>query len=254
MNIMYQYNDLKEKTVLVTGASGDIGLAICAKFLDQNCDVYALYKSNATQLTELKETHPAGSKLTVIQCDLADTQSVTALCSRLTEEAGKLDVLVNNAGIVKDSLFASMSFDDFSQVVDTNLFSIFRLTKEALMLLRSAENPAIINVASIAAIIPSVGQANYSASKGAILGFTRTLAAELAPYGVRVNAIAPGMIESKMVKKVSRTVVRGVTASIPLRRLGKCDEVANTVVYLGSTASSYIVGQTIVIDGGLVMR
>ena len=147
-----------------------------------------------------------------------------------------------------------MSFDDFSQVVDTNLFSIFRLTKEALMLLRSSENPAIINVASIAAIIPSVGQANYSASKGAILGFTRTLAAELAPYGVRVNAIAPGMIESKMVKKVSRTVVRGVTASIPLRRLGKCDEVANTVVYLGSTASSYIVGQTIVIDGGLVMR
>ena len=101
---MYQYNDLKEKTVLVTGASGDIGLAICAKFLDQNCDVYALYKSNATQLTELKETHPAGSKLTVIQCDLADAQSVTALCSRLTEEAGKLDVLVNNAGIVKDSL------------------------------------------------------------------------------------------------------------------------------------------------------
>src|SRR5690606_23330781 len=158
-----------------------------------------------------KETHPAGSKLTVIQCDLADAQSVTALCSRLTEEAGKLDVLVNNAGIVKDSLFASMSFDDFSQVVDTNLFSIFRLTKEALMLLRTADNPASINVASIAAIMPSVGQANCSASKGAILGFTRTLAAELAPYGVRVNAIAPRMIESKMVKKVSRTEVRGVT-------------------------------------------
>ena len=122
------------------------------------------------------------------------------------------------------------------------------------MLLRSAESPAIINVASIAALIPSIGQVNYSASKGAILGFTRTLAAELAQYGIRVNAVAPGMIESKMVKKVSRTVVRTITASIPLRRLGKSEEVANSIVYLSSSASSYIVGQTIVIDGGLVMR
>lgn len=147
-----------------------------------------------------------------------------------------------------------MSYEDFTQVIETNMFSIFRLTKDALMLLRAAENPAIINVASIAALIPSVGQANYSASKGAILGFTRTLAAEMAPWGVRVNAVAPGMIESKMVKKVSRAVVRAVTSTIPLRRLGKCEEVANTIVFLSSSASSYIVGQTIVIDGGLVMR
>lgn len=251
---MYKYNDLNEKTVLVTGASGDIGLGICAKYLEQNCDVYALYKSNDAQLNALKASHPAGDKLHILHCDLADPQSVTALCDHLGHVAGKIDVLVNNAGIVKDSLFASMSFEDFSQVIDTNMFSIFRLTKEALMLLRAAESPAIINVASIAAIIPSVGQVNYSASKGAILGFTRTLAAEMAPYGVRVNAVAPGMIESKMVKKVSRTVVRSVTSSIPLRRLGKCEEVANALVFLSSSASSYIVGQTIVIDGGLVMR
>lgn len=251
---MYKYNDLREKSVLITGASGDIGLAICAKFLDQHCDVYAVYHSNATQLTELKEAHPAGHKLSIIQCDLADPLSVSALCAHLTDVAGKLDVLVNNAGVVKDSLFASMGFEDFSRVVDINLFSMFRLTKEALMLLRSAESPAIINVASIAALIPSIGQVNYSASKGAILCFTRTLAAELAQYGIRVNAVAPGMIESKMVKKVSRTVVRNITASIPLRRLGKSEEVANSIVYLSSSASSYIVGQTIVIDGGLVMR
>lgn len=251
---MYNYKDLNEKTVLVTGASGDIGLGICAKYLEQNCDVYALYKSNATQLNALKANHPAGDRLHILQCDLADAQSVTALCGQLDSAAGKLDVLVNNAGIVKDSLFASMRFEDFSQVMDTNMLGIFRLTKEALMLLRAADNPTIINVASIAAIIPSVGQVNYSASKGAILGFTRTLAAEMAPYGVRVNAVAPGMIESRMVKKVSRTVVRGVTSTIPLRRLGKCEEVANTIVFLSSSASSYIVGQTIVIDGGLVMR
>jgi 3-oxoacyl-[acyl-carrier protein] reductase len=251
---MYKYSDLKDKKILVSGASGDIGISICDKFLDQNCDVYALYKSNISQLTGLKENHINGQRLHIIQCDLADPNSVSALCTRLTNETGRIDVLINNAGIVKDSLFAAMSFDDFNSVIDTNLLGVFRLTKETLMLLRSAENPAVINVASIAAIIPSVGQINYSASKGAILGFTRTLAAELAPRGVRVNAVAPGMIESKMVKKVSRTVVRDVTNSIPLKRLGKCEEVANTIVYLGSSASSYIVGQTIVIDGGLVMR
>lgn len=251
---MYKYNDLKDKKVLVTGASGDIGLSICAKFLDQQCDVYAVYKSNITQIGELKESHPNGQRLHIVQCSLAEPESVYALCTRLASEAGKIDVLVNNAGIVKDSLFAAMSAEDFSSVIDTNLLGVFRLTKEVLMLLRSAENPAVVNVASIAALIPSVGQINYSASKGAILAFTRTLAAELAPRGVRVNAVAPGMIESKMVKKVSRTVVREVTSSIPLRRLGRCDEVANAIVYLSSSASSYIVGQTIVIDGGLVMR
>ncbi|MBF7978701.1 SDR family NAD(P)-dependent oxidoreductase [Rahnella laticis] len=251
---MYKFNDLADKNILVTGASGDIGLAVCAEYLNQQCQVFALYNSNASSLEALKNQHPDGSKLNIIQCDLSDKNAVSGLCQRLAQEAKHIDVLVNNAGIVKDSLFAAMSFEDFSTVIDTNLLSVFRLTKELLLLLRAAENPAIVNVASIAALIPSVGQCNYSASKGALLAFTRTLAAELAPRGVRVNAIAPGMIESKMVKKVSRTVVREITSSIPLRRLGKCEEVANTVVYLSSAAASYIVGQTIVIDGGLVMR
>ena len=251
---MYKYDDLINKTVLVTGASGDIGLAICAKFLEQECQVYALYNTNPAELTELKNRHPQGDKLQILQCNLADKDEVINLCTLLNQSAGKLDVLVNNAGIVRDNLFAAMSFEDFSTVIEQNLLTIFRLTKEALMLLRSAEKPTIVNVASIAAIIPSVGQTNYSASKGALLGFTRTLAAEMAPRGVRVNAVAPGMIESRMVKKVSRTVVRNVLSSIPLKRLGQCAEVANTIVFLSSSASSYIVGQTIVIDGGLVMR
>lgn len=251
---MYQYSDLAKKTVLVTGASGDIGIGICAKFIEQKCSVFALYKSQAEQLLELKAHHPCGEQLHIVKCDLTRNEDIAALCDLLSREAGKLDVLVNNAGIVKDSLFASMSLDDFSSVIDTNLLSLFRVTKETLMLLRAAESPAIVNVASIAALVPSVGQTNYSASKGAILSFTRTLAAELAPRGVRVNAVAPGMIESRMVKKVSRSVVRDVIQSIPLKRLGRCEEVANTIVYLSSSASSYIVGQTIVIDGGMVMR
>lgn len=251
---MYQYSDLANKTVLVTGASGDIGLGICAKFLEQKCSVVALYHSHSAPLVDLKDHHPDGERLHIVQCDLTRAEDIAGLCERLSREAGKVDVLVNNAGIVKDNLFSAMSVDEFSSVIDTNLLSLFRLTKEVLMLLRAAESPAIINVASIAALVPSVGQINYSASKGAILSFTRTLAAELAPRGVRVNAVAPGMIESKMVKKVSRTVVREVTQSIPLKRLGKCEEVANTIVYLSSSAASYIVGQTIIIDGGMVMR
>ena len=251
---MYTYKDLNTKNVLVSGASGDIGLAICEKYLDQGCNVYAIFKSNAEPLRLLSERHGNGHRLTILQCDLANPASVSDLVIHLSSAIERLDVLVNNAGIVKDNLFSSMSFEDFNTVIETNVLSTFHLTKDVLKLLRSAEGATIINVASIAGIISSVGQANYSASKGALLGFTRTLAAELAPRGIRVNAVAPGMIASKMVKKVSRTVVRDVTNSIPLKRLGDCNEVANTIVWLSSSASSYIVGQTIVIDGGLVMR
>lgn len=251
---MYKYNDLSHKHVLVSGASGDIGLAICQQFLQQDCQVYALYYTHGDALQALKANHPLGERLNIIACDLSDPVAVKQLAITLAETAGKIDVLVNNAGIVKDSLFAAMAFEDFSRVIETNLLTLVRLTKAALMLLKAGDSPTIVNVASVTALVPSPGQSNYSASKSAILGFTRTLAAELAPGGIRVNAVAPGMIESRMVKKVSRTVVREVTNAIPLKRLGRCAEVADTIVYLSSAASSYIVGQTIVIDGGLVMR
>lgn len=251
---MYTYSDLSNKTVLVSGASGDIGLAVCMQFLQQGCQVYALYYRHGEKLIELKNSHPQGDRLYILPCDLSDGEAVKELGLYLANAAGKIDVLINNAGRVKDSLFAAMSFDDFSAVIETNLATMFRLTKATLLLLRGAVNPVIINVASIAALIPSPGQSNYSASKSAMLGFTRTLAAEMAPAGIRVNAVAPGIIESAMVKKVPRTVVKEVKNSIPLKRLGSCAEVANTIIYLSSSASSYIVGQTIVIDGGLVMR
>lgn len=251
---MYAYKDLKTKNVLISGASGDIGLATCERYLEQGCNVFALFKSNAEPLRLLSEQHDNGCRLTILQCDLTNNENLSDLIIYLSSAISQLDILINNAGVVKDNLFSAISFEDFNMVIETNMLSTFNLTKAMLKFLRSAENATIINVASIAAIIPSVGQTNYSASKGALLGFTRTLAAELAPRGIRVNAVAPGMIASKMVKKVSRTVVRDVTNSIPLKRLGNCNEVADTIVWLSSAASSYIVGQTIVVDGGLVMR
>lgn len=251
---MYQYSDLKNKIVLVSGASGDIGVAICQQYLEQYSVVYALYKSNAAPLDKLKMEHHQGQNLYVVHCDLADPAMVAALSDRLTTEVGRIDVLVNGAGMVKDNLFASMSVDDFITVINASMLNTFRLTKEVLKLLRNAEHASVINIAAISAIIPGIGQSNYSASKGALLAFTRTLAAELAPQGIRVNAVVPGMIESTKMMNVPRPLIREITDSIPLQRLGSGAEVANTIMYLSSSASSYIVGQTIVIDGGLVMR
>ncbi|VVT48906.1 3-oxoacyl-[acyl-carrier protein] reductase (EC [Kosakonia radicincitans] len=251
---MYKYSDLKNKTVLVSGANGDIGRAICQQYLEQHAVVYALHESCADQLHELKTEHPEGQNLHIVHCNLADPEAVAALGSRLTSETGKVDVLVNNADVVNDNLFASMRFDDFSSVIDGNMLNTFRLTKEILRLLRSAENASVINVASIAAIVPAIGQSNYSASNGALLAFTRTLAAELAPQGIRVNAVAPGMIESTNTKEISGALVREMADAIPLQRIGRSSEVANTIVYLSSSAASYIVGQSIIIDGGMVMR
>lgn len=251
---MYKYSDLKDKIVLISGASNDCGRAICQRYLEQQAIVYALHESDPEQLQMLKAEHPQAHNLHIVHCDLANPQAVAAFITRLTNEAGKVDVLVNNADVVNDNLFACMSFDDFSSVIDSNIFNTFRLTKAVLALLRSTDNASIINVASIAAIAPAMGQINYSAAKGALLAFTRTLAAELAPQGIRVNAVAPGMIESANTHMLPPALLREMADAIPLQRMGSCSEVANTIVFLSSSAASFIVGQTIVIDGGQVMR
>ncbi|HBO24350.1 MAG TPA: 3-oxoacyl-ACP reductase [Providencia sp.] len=251
---MFIYSDLNKKNVVVTGANGDMGLAICAKYLEQGCNVYAIYHRFRDSLDELQLKNKNSHCLYIKQCNIKDDNSINELMNFLTKEVGYINVLVNNAGIVKDNLFATMDANDFSEIISTNLIGMFNITNKMLTLLRSAEKSTIINVSSIAGIIPSVGQINYSSSKAGIIGFTRTLAAELASKGVRVNAVAPGMIESAMVKKVSRQVVRQVISTIPLQRLGLASEVADVIVFLSSDASSYMVGQTLVVDGGMVMR
>lgn len=248
------YPDLSGKNVLVTGASGDIGLAICHKYLDLGSRVYAIYQHDITGLDRLKETHSAASNLHILQCNITEPEQVKALADKLEQDAKTIHVLINNAGIYKDNLFSALTYDEFDQVIKVNLYGTFTVTKEILRLLRHARNSTIVNISSVSGVTSSFGQTNYSAAKSGIIGFTRTLAAEIASKGIRVNAVAPGMIESRMVKKVPRQIVRTVMSAIPLKRLGRVDEVANAVAFLSSDASSYIVGQTLIADGGLVMR
>ncbi len=251
---MAAYLDLQGKVALVTGASGDIGLAVCHKLLEDGCKVYATYHNNPARLADLTEQPQYEGRIVALKCDITDKESLEALMVRIEETDGKLDVLVNNAGKYRDNLFATMQFEEFDDVIKTNLYGTFMATKAALRMLRKAKLATVVNVSSIAGITNSFGQTNYSAAKAGMIGFTRSLAAELGSKGVRVNAVAPGLIESVMTKRVPRNVIRQTLSVIPLQRMGETSEVAEVIAFLCSSASSYVVGQTLVVDGGLIMR
>lgn len=251
---MSHYHDLAGRNVVITGASGDIGLAICKKYIEQQANVYAIYYHDNSGLEKLKVSHPEGENLHIRRCDIANVSEVSRLAEELGKQVRAVHVLINNAGIYKDNVFSALTYEEFDQVIKVNLYGTFTMTKQFLPLLRHARSSTVVNISSVSGITSSFGQTNYSAAKAGIIGFTRTLANEMAAKGIRVNAVAPGMIESRMVKKVPRQIVRTVMSAIPLKRLGRVDEIANVVVFLSSDASSYIVGQTLVADGGLVMR
>lgn len=251
---MATFADLQGKVALVTGASGDIGLAVCEKLLEDGCKVYATYNSNPARLGELADRQEFAGRLVTLKCDITKKDELDATMATIEEADGKLDVLVNNAGKYRDNLFSMMEYEEFDDVVKTNLYGTFMATKTALRMLRKAKLAAVVNVSSIAGMTNSFGQTNYSAAKAGMIGFTRSLAAELGSKGVRVNAVAPGLIESVMTKRVPRNVIRQTLSVIPLQRMGETREVAEAIAFLCSTSSSYIVGQTLVVDGGLIMR
>jgi len=245
---------LEGKTALVTGASGDIGLAVVEKLLSLGCSVFAVYQRNRAPLDALVERHPQGSALHLHACDVTREDDVASLIATVATATSKLDILINNAGICKDNVFQMMTMEEFDQVIKISVYGTFNVTKASLRLLRAAKGAAVLNLSSIAGLVGSFGQANYSVAKAAITGLTKTLANELTDKGIRVNAIAPGLIDSAMVKRVPRNIIRQTLSMIPAKRLGRVEEVANVVAFLVSDQASYIVGQTIVVDGGLVMR
>lgn len=251
---MATFSDLQGKVALVTGASGDIGLAVCEKLLEDGCKVYATYNSNPARLGELADRQEFAGRVIALKCDITKKDELEAAMTIIEEADGKLDVLVNNAGKYRDNLFSLMEYEEFDDVIKTNLYGTFMATKAALRMLRKAKLATVVNVSSIAGMTNSFGQTNYSSAKAGMIGFTRTLAAELGSKGVRVNAVAPGLIESVMTKRVPRNVIRQTLSVIPLQRMGETREVAEAIAFLCSSSSSYIVGQTLVVDGGLIMR
>jgi len=251
---MVTYTDLAGKNVLITGASGDIGLALCRQYLHQQCQVWAVGKNNIDPLEKMQQSEINGSNLHILRCDITQREEVNQLAEVLEGQIKELHVLINNAGRCHDTLFSEMSWEMFDEVIQTNLYGTFNVSKALFRLLSFADHAAIVNISSIAGLTSSFGQTNYSAAKAGVIGFTRTLAAEYAARGIRVNAIAPGVIESRMVKKVPRQIIRAIMSAIPLHRQGNVEEVASVALFLSSSAASYVVGQTLIVDGGLIMR
>lgn len=243
---------LEGKTCVVTGGSKGIGLAIVKAFIAAGASVEYYSRSRADCHDELASAASAGRELRWTQCDVSDPAALEAAIEA-SAARGQLDVVVNNAGITRDGLVFRMSVDDWRAVVDTNLTSAFIVCRSAARTMIKRRSGSIINVSSVVGITGNGGQTNYSASKAGLIGFTKSLAKEVASRGVRVNAVAPGFIDTAMTEAIPAEAKARLMAQIPLGRAGSADEVASVVLFLASGMSSYVSGEVIKIDGGMAM-
>jgi 3-oxoacyl-[acyl-carrier protein] reductase len=240
------------KVALVTGASRGIGRAIARAFAAAGAKVAIVYNRSPGPAEELvQEIRQKSGDAAAFQADVKDFEVAQQLVDQTVEKWGQLDILVNNAGVIRDKLFVTMDPDDWNEVVHTNLGGTFNFCRAASVVMMRARDGKIINISSVAGNFGGRGQVNYAASKGAINALTRSLAAELAPRNVTVNAIAPGLIETEMSETVRNLIGDDTKKIIPLRRCGKPEEIAALAVFLASPAADYITGQVITIDGGL---
>jgi 3-oxoacyl-[acyl-carrier protein] reductase len=243
---------LQGKTALVTGGSRGIGRSCVQALAAEGARVAFVYQSNQSAAESLvNELSGQGRTVRAIQADVADASRTEEVVERLVEEWERLDVLVNSAGVIRDTLFAAMSAEQWETVLRTNLGGTYNYCRAAVRPMMSQRSGSIINLSSIAAEFGGRGQVNYAASKGGIEGFTRCLAKELAARKVRVNAIAPGMIETDMSEAVRALAGDRIKELIPLKRVGRPEEIASVAVFLASEESSYVTGQVIRVDGGL---
>ena len=243
----------KDKVVLVTGAARGIGREIAVSFAKEGCDV-AAWDINMQETDELARTvEESGRKFMAQEVDVTDAAKVSEAVNKILDKLGKVDILVNNAGITKDNLLLRMSEAEWDAVIDVNLKGTFNCIKAASRLMIKQRSGKIINIASIIGIIGNAGQANYSASKAGIIALTKTMAKELACRNINVNAVAPGFIQTEMTAKLPEDVKQKMLEAIPLSKFGTPKDVAALCVFLASEEANYITGQTIVIDGGMVM-
>ena len=247
---------LPDKIMLVTGGSRGIGAGIVRAAMQEGADVVFTYISNAelaqALADEMNNCYPE-QRCAAHQCDVTNTEEMADLIKALITDLGRIDVLVNNAGITRDVVFARMSRQQWDDVIDTNLGGLYNATRPLALQMVKQRAGSIINMTSVVGVYGNNGQTNYSAAKAGIIGFTKSLSAEIAPFGVRVNAVAPGYINTEMSAMVDQDRLDYIKSRISLRRMGLIEDVAPLVCFLASDLSAYITGQVIQVDGGVTL-
>lgn len=242
------------QVALITGGTRGIGKEIALTLAKEGYDIALNYRSENEELSKLKQEIEANNvKCLTVKGDVSCFEDCEQFVKQTIQEFGKIDVLVNNAGITKDTLLARMKKEDFEQVINVNLIGTFNVTKNVISYMMKARYGRIINISSVVGICGNAGQTNYSASKAGIIGFTKSLAKEVASRNILVNAIAPGFIQTNMTDVLKEEIKQEIAKNIPLQRMGEAKDVANVVKFLASRDSSYITGQVIHVDGGMLM-
>ena len=245
---------LDGKCALVTGASRGIGRAVALKLASEGAKVALNFAGNEAAANEVRqEIEAMGGQAILVKADVADEAAVQDMVQKTADAFGRIDILVNNAGITRDGLLARMKEEDWDAVLSTNLKGVFLTTKAVAKLMMKQRAGRIVNMASVVGVTGNAGQANYSAAKAGVIGFTKTIARELASRGVTVNAVAPGFIDTDMTSVLSDKAKEAALTGIPLGRMGTPEDVAAAVLFLASDQASYVTGQVLHVDGGMVM-
>ena len=243
---------LEGKVALITGATRGIGKGIAEVFAKQGAEVAFTYAGSVDKAKALEEELGQITKVKSYQSDASDYDAAQQLAADVIADFGKIDILINNAGITRDNLMLRMSKDDWDTIIKVNLDSVFNLTKAVIKPMMKARSGSIINMTSVVGVKGNAGQANYAASKAGVIGFSKSIALELGSRNIRCNAIAPGFIETEMTAALDEKTVQGWRESIPLKRGGQPEDVANACVFLASDMSTYISGQVLNVDGGML--
>lgn len=242
-----------DKVALVSGAGRGIGREIALELAKAGCTVICVSRNESSCGSVAEEIRACGGKAESFAFDVSDSGQVKEKCAEILKKYGAVDILVNNAGITRDNLLMRMSDEEWNAVISTNLSSCFYLSRNLVRAMMSKRWGRIINISSVSGIAGNAGQANYSAAKAGIIGFTKTLARELAARNITANAVAPGFIETDMTAKLPENIMEAAKAAIPLKRFGKPDDIARVCAFLASEEASYITGQVISVNGGLVI-